>query len=411
MYVVESKAGAIVCMLFSIIFLGTWPAVINLLERRGRHPQHTYIDDSITSLLAATIIALTLGQIGDINPDMPSFTSQLFQNNWSCVLFAMAGGVFQGLGNVSTQFSWAFVGLSATEVITSSIAVAIGTTMNYFLDERINKASILFIGVGCFLTAVFLGAAVHCSNATDNEAKLSSLPDTYTEKARVIKISGFQSVSPNKDGLKEFELGTIPIEKAKLGTAEFLIQLENRRAIKVFGKRKLLGLGIAFFAGVCFSLDSPAFNLATNDHWHMMKKGIPHLVVYNALFYFSASCSITSIVLNLSFLYHPILNLPRSSLRAYLNDWNGRGLAILSGLLCGFGNCLHFIAGQAAGYAAADSVQALPIVSTLWAIFLFGEYRRSSKRTYVLLGSMLAMFSAATGFLMGSSGHRKPMSM
>ena len=44
--------------------------------------------------------------------------------------------------------------------------------MNYFLDSRMNKAEILFPGVGCFLIAVFLGSAVHKSNAADNIQKL-----------------------------------------------------------------------------------------------------------------------------------------------------------------------------------------------------------------------------------------------
>lgn len=55
----------------------------------------------------------------------------------------------------------------------------IGTTLNYFLDDKINKAEILFPGVGCFLIAVFLGAAVHSSNAADVKAKLESLPSEY----------------------------------------------------------------------------------------------------------------------------------------------------------------------------------------------------------------------------------------
>jgi len=63
--------------------------------------------------------------------------------------------------------------------------------------------------------------------------------------------------------------------------------------------------------------------------------------------------------------------------------------------------------GQAAGYAAADSVQALPLVSTFWGIVLFGEYRRCSKRTFFLLIAMLCAFAAAVGLLMGSSGTRK----
>lgn len=175
----------------------------------------------------------------------------------------------------------------------------------------------------------------------------------------------------------------------------------------MFGKSTIIGLGITFFAGGCFSLFSPAFNLATNDQWDTLKDGVPHLSVYTAFFWFSVSCFVVAVILNISFLYHPVLNLPRSSLKAYLTDWDGRGWALLAGFLCGFGNGLQFMGGQAAGYAAADAVQALPLVSTFWGVVLFGEYRRSSRRTYILLGSMLFMFIVAVAVLMSSSGHRK----
>lgn len=119
----------------------------------------------------------------------------------------------------------------------------------------------------------------------------------------------------------------------------------------------MIGLAATFFAGVCFSLFSPAFNLATNDQWNTLQKGVPKLIVYTAFFYFSVSCFVIALVLNIGFLYRPVLDSPRSSLKAYLNDWNGRGWAFLAGLLCGFGNGLQFMGGQAAGYAAADAVQ------------------------------------------------------
>jgi hypothetical protein len=48
---------------------------------------------------------------------------------------------------------------------------------------------------------------------------------------------------------------------------------------------------------------------------------------------------------------------PKSSFKAYLNDWEGRQWALLAGFLCGFGNGFQFMGGQAAGYAAADAVQ------------------------------------------------------
>ncbi|XP_059648758.1 ureide permease 1-like isoform X2 [Cornus florida] len=403
MYVVESKGGAIACMLLALLFLGTWPAIMTLLERRGRLPQHTYLDYTMTNLLAAILIAFTLGEIGK---GTPNFLTQLAQDNWPSVLFAMAGGIVLSLGNLATQYAWAFVGLSVTEVVTSSITVVIGTTLNYFLDNKINKAEILFSGVACFLVAVCLGSAVHTSNAADNKEKLNSVSKDYKPGAGAVDITGSKEKNTNTIGTSDLENGSGSSEKPKAGTADFLIQLENRRAIKVFGKSTVIGLVITFFAGACFSLFSPAFNLATNDQWKTLKEGVPHLSVYTAFFYFSVSCFVLAIILNVTFLYHPVLNLPRSSLRAYVMDWNGRGWALLAGLLCGFGNGLQFMGGQAAGYAAADAVQALPLVSTFWGILLFGEYRKSSRRTYILLVGMLSMFIVAVGVLMASSGHR-----
>lgn len=404
MYVVESKGGAIACMLLALLCLGTWPAIMTLLERRGRLPQHTYLDYSITNLLVAVIMAFTFGQLGGSSPDKPNFLAQLSQDNWPCVLFAAAGGFFLSLGNLATQYAWPFVGLSVTEVVTSSITVVIGTTLNYFLDDRINKAEILFPGVGCFLIAVCLGSAVHYSNGVDNEAKLSALPSSYNDGSGATVKPDSKNGLSTKGDLAKFSDHS---EKAKVGTAGFLIELENRRAIKVFGKSMFVGIGLTFFAGFCFSLFTPSFNLASNDQWNTMKEGVPHLVVYTAFFYFSVSCFVIAIILNVTFLYRPMLNLPSSTFNAYLTDWNGRQWALLAGILCGCGNGLQFMGGQAAGYAAADAVQALPLVSTFWGILFFGEYRKSSRRTYVLLVSMLCMFIVAVGVLMASSGHRK----
>ncbi|KAK4339259.1 hypothetical protein RND71_040721 [Anisodus tanguticus] len=336
-------------MLLSLFFLGTWPALLTLLERRGRFPQHSYLDYTFTNLLAAIIIAFTFGEIGTSSKGSPNFLPQLSQevtgssrgnnllqkcrDNWPSVLFAMAGGVVLSIGNLTTQYAWAFVGLSVTEVVSSSITVVIGTTLNYYLDDKINKAEILFPGVGCFLIAVCLGSAVHASNAADNKAKLDSYSDDSKVGIRVNSITNSKQAYTDR-GIISWNL-----------------------KIEIFGKSAIIGLALTFFAGVCFSLFSPAFNLATNDQWHTLKDGVPHLSVYTAFFYFSISCFVIAMILNLVFLYHPVFNAPKSSLKAYLNDWNGRGWALLAGLLCGFGNGLQFMGGQAAGYAAADAVQ------------------------------------------------------
>ncbi|KAL2898240.1 Ureide permease 2 [Bienertia sinuspersici] len=408
MFLVESKSAAVLCMLVSLLFLGTWPAILTLLERRGRLPQHTYLDYSITNFLAAVLIALTFGQIGESTPSMPNFLTQLTQDTWPCVLMAMLGGLFLSLGNVSIQYAWALVGLSVAQVVTSSIAVVIGTTLNYFLDDKINKASILFPGVACFLVAVLLGSAVHSSNASDDVAKLRSFHENRKDTEKVPETSDDKAAPSAKDIMENVDVENVCAKEAKkAGTAESIIAVENQRAIKVVGESRLVGMSVTLFAGICFALFSPVFNLATNDQWHFLKEGVPHLVIYTAFFYFSLAFVVMAVFLNIVFLYYPLMNLPRSSLKDYLNDGNGRVWAISAGLLCGCGNGLQFVGGQAAGYAAADAVQALPLVSTFWGVIFFGEYRRSSKRTYLLLVSMLVMFSVAVALLLASAGERK----
>jgi len=61
-----------------------------------------------------------------------------------------------------------------------------GTTLNYFLDDKINKAEILFPGVGCFLVAVCLGSAVHSSNTADNKAKLKDFSSHHNDVVQYV---------------------------------------------------------------------------------------------------------------------------------------------------------------------------------------------------------------------------------
>ncbi|KAF8661084.1 hypothetical protein HU200_057186 [Digitaria exilis] len=405
MLIVEDKGSAIALMLVSLFIVGTFPALLTLLERRGRLPQHTYLDYSIANLLAAVMIAIVFGQFGESKSGMPNFLTQLTQDNWPSVLIAMAGGVALGLGNLIAQYAWAFAGLSVTMVMCSCMTVVVGTTTNYFLDGRINRAEILFPGVACFLIAVFLAAAVHSSNAKDNEEKLRMSGNLHMDSVKKL-FSGVVLLDPEIAKDRDTSAHN-PIHQAKPGTAAFIIQLEQKRSIKVLESHKLLGLNLIFLAGICFASFLPAINLATNDQCHVLRNGVPHLVVYTAFFYFSMSCFALGVCLNVLFLYHPMAGVPASSIGAYVRDWNGRYWALLSGLLCGFGNGFQFMGGQAAGYAAADSVQALPLVSTFWGVVLFGEYRRSSMKTYILLVAMLSMFVAAVVLLIASAGHRK----
>ena len=61
------------------------------------------------------------------------------------MMFAMAGGIVLSLGNLATQYAWAYVGLSVTEVITASITVVIGTL--FFLQLLLTDFFLCFFSV------------------------------------------------------------------------------------------------------------------------------------------------------------------------------------------------------------------------------------------------------------------------
>ncbi|XP_044956443.1 uncharacterized protein LOC123407384 isoform X1 [Hordeum vulgare subsp. vulgare] len=240
MYLVKDIGGAIGLMAAALVLLGTWPVVLAVLERRGRLPQHTYLDYSITNFLAAVLIALTFGQIGGDTPETPNFLTQLTQpqDYWPSIMFALAGGVVITLGTVATQYGWAYVGLSVTEVMASSLKVVIGTTLNYFLDGRINRAEVLFPGVGCFLIAACLGSLVHSSNAADNQEKLSNSRNYSTGNTakedltqRLLEEEEPKDCEEAKPALPK------AVEKVEAGTADFLIDLEDKRSIKTFSEQ------------------------------------------------------------------------------------------------------------------------------------------------------------------------------
>ncbi|TVU50118.1 hypothetical protein EJB05_01475, partial [Eragrostis curvula] len=267
MLIIENKGGAIALILAALFFIGTFSVLLTLLERWGRLPQHTFLDYSITNLLASFIIAFAFGQAGESKPGQTNFFTQLTEihDNWPSVLIAIAGGIFLGLGDLIAQYAWAFAGLTVTNVICSSMTVVIGATINYFLDGRINQAEMLFPGVACFLIAVFLGATVHYSNAKDNEQKLSMVMARGIELSSDTAGIGTVLLDP-EDPRNSGDAENINVtSQAKPGTLEFIVAVEKRRSIKVFGSSKLFGLGLVFLAGLCFSLFAPAINLATND--------------------------------------------------------------------------------------------------------------------------------------------------
>ena len=217
-----------------------------------------------------------------------------------------------------------------------------------------------------------------------------------------------------------------------------------------------MALIVAIFGGCCFGFFSPAFNIAVNDPFHFTAVAVVEGEINNsdndtntgnenslhlhplsvpiANLWFSLAFTIASFAGNVPLMYFPpslstttpqsIRStmegesnmhkkdsyhnnslLPKVTITDYIcsESLSERKLAICAGLLCGLANLLQFQGGNIIGFATADLVQAYPLISTIWDIALFGEYRNAGRTVKFYLSAMYVMYTCGIGFLIESS--------
>jgi len=173
------------------------------------------------------------------------------------------------------------------------------------------------------------------------------------------------------------------------------------------------GVIIAALGGLCFGFFSPCFNIAVNDPFHWASSSattsataeddidIAFTVTIGLVnMWFSFAFWLASMVGNTLLLQQQSMHMmERPSVGTVLKDYLlqdallERRLAVAAGLVCALGNVLQFQGGQMCGYATADLVQAFPLVSTVWDMVLFGEFR--NVKLYSMLAALLLSMYAA----------------
>ena len=154
-----------------------------------------------------------------------------------------------------------------------------------------------------------------------------------------------------------------------------------------------VGVAVAMFGGFCFGLFSPLFNISVNDPFRWYQNN--GLLVTSANSCFATSFAACSILCNICLMWYPPMNsgASKSTLLHYIFDdpLHERTLAMLAGAVCSVGNFLQFQGGSMAGFAAADMVEAFPLVATVWDLVVFGEFRHCST---TVLSTLTGMYFA-----------------
>jgi len=389
-------------LFLSLVCLGTWPALLRLsstpnapkvcdvLYFRNRDTRFAYLDYALSYVVSSSIpLALALAHQEPSDGSSPT----------ALILFAVGGGCLLSMGNMALQWATTIFGAPLTTVVAiqASITVLLGTSINYLLQPHMTgRPDFLLAGVVVFLAAIGLATRAHLLYGEGRDAESSH---GIHSKLGPGKYSyGSLESEDSLDSIRSMENG--------LKTTGPVVDPPPQVHAKSETYSPRLALLISIFGGCCFGFFSPAFNVAVNDPFHWSGDTASPLSVPLANLWFSIAFTIASFAGNVPLMYYPPpqFGWPETTFAEYcVEPLSERKLAIFAGLLCGSANLLQFQGGSLVGFATADLVQAFPLVSTLWDIFLFGEYRNAGSMVLFYIFAMYAMYTCGIGFLISST--------
>lgn len=154
MYAPDTYLMALVLMLTSMVFWGSWP---NFLKgTAGWRLEYFYIDFSIGFLLTAVLLGQTLGSGGG----EPDHLARILQSGQREVTFALVGGFIWNLGNLLLLNSIMIAGLAVAFPIAAIPAGVLGIGVSYWL-QPVGNPLVLGTSVVLLLAAAQTTAAAY----------------------------------------------------------------------------------------------------------------------------------------------------------------------------------------------------------------------------------------------------------
>ncbi len=148
------------------------------------------------------------------------------------------------------------------------------------------------------------------------------------------------------------------------------------------------GIVLSFLTGIFMGFFYPFIAKAI--------KGEGHLGPYTVMFVFSLGILISNVPLNYALMRRPITGAPPVSLREYFAARGGlHAWGVLGGIIWGIGGVSNFVASYAQMVGPATSYalgQGATMVSALWGVFVWKEFRGAGPAAKRLLTLMFVFF-------------------
>jgi glucose uptake protein len=154
MYAPDSYAMALVLMLASMVFWGSWP---NFLKgTAGWRLEYFYVDFTLGFLLTALLLGQTLGS----GEGLPDHLARIAASGQREIVLALTGGFIWNVGNILLLNSIMIAGLAVAFPIAAIPAIVLGIGASYWL-QPVGNPVILGASAIVLLTAAQTTAAAY----------------------------------------------------------------------------------------------------------------------------------------------------------------------------------------------------------------------------------------------------------
>ena len=170
---------------------------------------------------------------------------------------------------------------------------------------------------------------------------------------------------------------------------------QAKQAKKVSSK----GIMISLVAGILMSFFY-RFVAASMDLDNFVSPAAGKMTPYSAMFIFACGIFISNFVFNTLVMKKPFEGTPVSYKEYFKGGFNIHLVGILGGLIWGLGNAFNLIAAGKAGAAISYGLgQGATLVSALWGVFIWKEFKNAPKGTNIYLYLMFLLFIAGIGLI------------
>ncbi len=324
--------SALLLTILSMICWGSW-ANTQKLTGKWRF-ELFYFDYASGVLLAAIVAALTFGSLGF---DGFLFLDDLARAGTRNIVYGAAAGVIFNLANMLLVAAIAVAGMSVAFPVGIGLAMLIGVIGNYIVKPQGNP-TLLFLGVGIVVVAIVLDALAYRAHER-------------TKVSKEIKAGRTESVIP-KVGWK--------------------------------------GIALSVVSGILMGCFYPLVEMG--------KQGDAGLGPYAIAFIFALGIFVSTFVFNLFFMRMPVQGEPVAILEYLGGTSKQHLLGIIGGTVWAAGTISNFVVasssdaqlGPAISYALG---QGATLISALWGLLVWKEFRGATTPVKSYLALMIALFA------------------